>query len=273
MVQGQETRWKLYENCTKNGLFIKDMIEFDETLFEGYIVKRNKHGGSFKNLHTKRHGDSAMISCEYMLTTTPNEFDFKMFNEQLNRIFGSGKGLTLKGLKNADLGMERHLKDARNEYSCEFCLKLFPTNRSWKCHVYTVHILKKFGHNWEPNRVPMVKCSQCSKMLHDKEGLQQHFIAKHVAIDFEMLEIDSNNPINHTLSEYHYIPCNICGQSRLNTPDGYRIHMQSLLPCVELEMECPICKRNNKNIKFIEFRALEQHFRFCLEQSKSLHIS
>ena len=55
LVQGQESRWKVVEQAKRAGLVILDVYLFDEDLWPGYIVKRNKHGGSFKNLHTRRH--------------------------------------------------------------------------------------------------------------------------------------------------------------------------------------------------------------------------
>jgi hypothetical protein len=55
LVQGQESRWKVTEQALKANLVLLDLYLFDEDLWPGYIVKRNKHGGSFKNLHTRRH--------------------------------------------------------------------------------------------------------------------------------------------------------------------------------------------------------------------------
>ena len=65
LVQGQESRWDVFKQAEKNGLLLDDIRLFNELDWPGYVVKRNKHGGSFKNLHTKRHVRTVMKSCVY----------------------------------------------------------------------------------------------------------------------------------------------------------------------------------------------------------------
>ncbi|TPX67711.1 hypothetical protein SpCBS45565_g03595 [Spizellomyces sp. 'palustris'] len=62
LVEGQETRWDLVAQAARSGLGLTQVAAFDENLWPGYVVKRNKHGGSFKNTHTKQHTGSEMKS-------------------------------------------------------------------------------------------------------------------------------------------------------------------------------------------------------------------
>ncbi|KAI9098911.1 hypothetical protein DFS34DRAFT_94739 [Phlyctochytrium arcticum] len=62
LVEGQETRWDLVAQAIRSDLQLKQVASFDERPWPGYVVKRNKHGGSFKNVHTKRHTGSTMKS-------------------------------------------------------------------------------------------------------------------------------------------------------------------------------------------------------------------
>ncbi|TPX56216.1 hypothetical protein PhCBS80983_g04701 [Powellomyces hirtus] len=62
LVEGQETRWDIVAQATRSDLGLAQVAVFDETLWPGYVVKRNKHGGSFKNMHTKKHTGSEMKS-------------------------------------------------------------------------------------------------------------------------------------------------------------------------------------------------------------------
>lgn len=82
---------------------------------------------------------------------------------------------------------------------------------------------------------------------------------------------------------YMYVPCVVCGQAVLDTPDhaqeshgpsfGMLLHLESLKPIVGMSMECPL-RRLDANgerwctvdRRFIERRALEQHFRMCRQR-------
>eukprot|EP00842_Homolaphlyctis_polyrhiza_P002589 jgi/Hompol1/3330/HPOL_006474-RA len=65
LVQGQEVRWDLVRQAQRSHLALESINWFDESLWPGYVVKRNKHGGSFKNEHTRRHVRSDMQSCYF----------------------------------------------------------------------------------------------------------------------------------------------------------------------------------------------------------------
>ncbi|KAJ3044593.1 hypothetical protein HDV00_001519 [Rhizophlyctis rosea] len=62
LVQGQETRWDMIPLAARAGLNLRQIMSFDESYWPGYVVKRNKHGGSFKNMHTKKHVGTEMKS-------------------------------------------------------------------------------------------------------------------------------------------------------------------------------------------------------------------
>ena len=65
LVQGQETRWDLLQQGLRNGLQLLDIQPFEESVYPGYICKRNKNGQSFKNVSTKRHVGTPMKSFLY----------------------------------------------------------------------------------------------------------------------------------------------------------------------------------------------------------------
>ncbi|KAI8855259.1 hypothetical protein BC829DRAFT_428848, partial [Chytridium lagenaria] len=56
LVRGQETRWNLVQEAIRSdlGLTSESPFLFEEGDWEGYVVKRNKHGKSFKNENTRK---------------------------------------------------------------------------------------------------------------------------------------------------------------------------------------------------------------------------
>ncbi|RKP02677.1 hypothetical protein CXG81DRAFT_10461 [Caulochytrium protostelioides] len=62
LVKGQELRWQVNVEARRTGFHQVAAYRFDEALWPGYVVRRNKHGGSFKNNQTMRHMSSEMPS-------------------------------------------------------------------------------------------------------------------------------------------------------------------------------------------------------------------
>jgi hypothetical protein len=136
------------------------------------------------------------------------------------------------------------------------------TPRAYRQHVHTVHELQKFGSDWAPNREKTFKCF-CEKMFADQEALYQHKVNKHTKLELKDLGLESGHKLSDDLgderdSEYNYIPCTVCGQSRLVGDYGAILHLEGLKPCIEKDMKCPGCQGG-----FIEQRALLQHWKFC----------
>ena len=137
------------------------------------------------------------------------------------------------------------------------------TPRAYRQHVHTVHELQKFGSDWAPDRPKTVKCD-CGKLVADQEALYQHKVNKHTKLDLKDLGLESPSKSATGIhkdgedSEYDYIPCTVCGQSRLVGDYGAILHLEGLKPCIEKEMKCPGCSG-----VFIEQRALLQHWKFC----------
>ena len=59
--------------------------------------------------------------------------------------------------------------------------------------------------------------------------------------------------------EYDYYPCGVCGQAVVRREWGMELHLETLKPAVGLDMGCPL----GCGGKFIEQRALFQHYKFC----------
>ncbi|KAJ3099485.1 hypothetical protein HDU96_010695 [Phlyctochytrium bullatum] len=64
LVRGQETRWNLVHEAIRSdlGLTRDSPFLFEESNWDGYVVKRNKHGRSFKNEQTRKHVGTDMRS-------------------------------------------------------------------------------------------------------------------------------------------------------------------------------------------------------------------
>ena len=291
LVQGQETRWSVFKQAKKIHLNLQSFELFNELEWHGYVVKRNKHGGSFKNLHTKRHVRTVMKSCVYSFTLQPSPEEYKEFDQihvALATLFGYEfdslyheketpstllSDLTpAKSPHNPCKKSKRHSPPA--DLKCVYCLKQMANPRSYHQHVHTVHELKKFGSDWTPNRAKTLSCLQCEKKFADKEALEQHQINKHTSISpAELPDVFDDRQLGSTeysANDYEYIPCGVCGQSCIAQDWGMELHLESLKPAIGLDMKCPICVKEaisesvvSKVRGFIEQRALFQHYKFC----------
>ncbi|KAJ3315896.1 hypothetical protein HDV04_000103 [Boothiomyces sp. JEL0838] len=277
LVQGQEVRWNVHTQAARSQLNIKSIELFNELQWPGYVVKRNKHGGSFKNVHTRRHVRTTMKSCVHTFGFGESTIPIENVHSLLESIFGNSFDSTFdqkpvidpKGdLTPAKVTKGRKKKEYPADLICVHCKKELTSPRAYHQHVHMVHELQQFGENWVPNRPKTVKCavSGCDKSFADDEALKQHLINKHTQIDTSELpeSPDAKYSTTKNDSDYDYVPCEVCGQSCIKQPWGKELHLESLKPALGLRMKCPLCPG-----EFIEQRALYQHFKFC----KAKHAS
>ncbi len=133
-------------------------------------------------------------------------------------------------------------------------------------HIHTVHELKLYSKAKEP-----MACPHCPREFYAKYDLWQHVTNRHTTLS--ATELESAKKINpalevrsdETCEEYQYVPCPICGQAVLDSAFGMDLHYETLKPVMGLDMQCPACPS-----KFIEQRALFQHFKFCREKEKGI---
>lgn len=280
LVQGQETRWNVFNQAERCHLHLDSFQVFNEQRWPGYVVKRNKHGGSFKNIHTKRHVRTEMKSGLYTFNRKPQKFTHQEIKSLLQETFGNeyDQIFSFKQLdkvlsdltppkKSNNICKEmrkQKLASVPVDFTCKHCGKQLSNSRGYLQHVHTVHVLEKFGKDWSPNRPKCLDCpfDGCSKQFTDKEALFQHTTNKHTSISVGE-ELPDSHDAKHGKSvaennDYDYYPCPVCGQSCIKQDWGMLLHLESLKPAVGLKMKCPLCPG-----VFIEQRALFQHYKFC----------
>jgi hypothetical protein len=270
LVDGQDLKWEVIQQANRHNLFLQSCQLFDESRFDGYIPKRNKTPKSFKNRHTKQHHLSEMHSYTWTFGFGGHNVGF----DKVNNMFVP-------------------------QFECPICGKTIASERGVKQHVHMVHHLKKFG-DWEQRLATSLKCDSCTKVFVDREALSQHKTSKHsntgafLPMDQVMQEKDikmrldertfadnltdllaksriSNNESSESIqvgyestqkATYDYEACNHCGQSY---PKGRMDkHMKTFEPVKGMELRCQSC-----NLSFIEERALEQHYKFCISRNRN----
>ena len=129
----------MHQQAAKASLCTKSIHLFNENIFEGYVVKRNKHGGSFKNIHTKRHVRTEMKSCFHtfgfgegipLLEIQP--MLEKMFGKTIVTCFDAKPIITLK--KSDLTPSKRKIKQYPPDYVCVHCQKQLSGPRSYSQH-------------------------------------------------------------------------------------------------------------------------------------------
>jgi hypothetical protein len=265
LVQGQETRWNVFVQANRVGMNLEKVEIFDESLWPGYVVKRNKHGGSFKNIHTKKHVRTSMKSCVYTFGTDKEFIDIKDIPFRLESLFGKNFDTTFEEKTfvavKSELTPSQKLSKSKKplppkDLICTFCSKQLTSVRAYQQHVHMVHILQKFG-DWKPDRPRTISCIHCGKKFADNESAEQHTINKHTFIQKDEIPNVEDNAVQND-HQYEYYPCEVCGQSCINQPWGMELHLERMKPALGMNMRCPLCP-----LSFIEQRALTQHFKFC----------
>lgn len=254
LVQGQEVRWNVFKQAKRSGLEIQEIEIFTESLFEGYVVKRNTRGGSFKNIKTKKHVRTGMQSCVFTFSRQPPKYSELEILNRLESFYGENFN-SLYSMKQSDSiiadltpSKKAKRKIVPADLKCTWCFKQMASDRSYNQHVHQVHILKLYG-DWTPDRKRIVDC-HCGKSFMDESDLWQHNINKHSEVIVDDVVVDTN--------DYDYVPCVVCGQAVIKGKDGQEVHLESLKPLLGLKMACSICANT-----FLEQRALLQHFKFC----------
>ncbi|KAI8897373.1 hypothetical protein BC833DRAFT_527182 [Globomyces pollinis-pini] len=276
LVQGQELRWNVHNQAGRTGLQTKSIELFNELLWPGYVVKRNKHGGSFKNAHTKRHVRTTMKSCVHTFSLNClNPIPTEDIHPLLETLFGESFDSTfdMKPLIDAvgDLTPQKvnlHKKNRKQkppapaDLKCIHCAKQLSSARAYHQHVHAIHEVLEYGSDWQ-NRPKTFICEKCGKGFRDEEAIWQHSINRHTTIQPNELPttpdaLYANETSNTNDADYAYYPCEVCGQSCIKQEWGKELHLESLKPSIGLDMVCPLCPS-----RFIEQRALYQHFKFC----------
>ena len=260
LVKGQEERWNLMEEASKKGLLLSHFLPMRESDWPGYVCKRNMHGKSFKNNPTLKHTQSLMMSHFFIFSSHSEQVDFIKQENPLQEI-------QIKLHENQNENEKSRNLISKESHVCPHCDKVLLSKRAYKQHVHMVHELKQFGENWTPNRPKNISCSLCTdRWFATQQDLWQHETNIHTEIhELENVNVNSSYDLD---CHDEYIPCLICGQAVVNKDFGMQLHLESLKPAMGLDMGCMLCKK-----KFIEFRALYQHYKFCRLVSDILHHS
>ncbi|KAJ3280018.1 hypothetical protein HK104_000991 [Borealophlyctis nickersoniae] len=275
LVQGQETRWELVAQAARSNLGLAEVMAFDESYWPGYVVKRNKHGGSFKNSHTKQHVGTDMKS---------HMFRFRFGEARIS----AASLLDVDVVQGVDGVVEAPSDTTSNkkldspsskasprrsrkgpvpaDLTCPHCRKTLTSARGYHQHVHMVHILKQFGETWRPDRPKSLSCPSCPRTFASESDRWQHIINKHTTIDSSELPTTREEEEGFgrdATGEYDYYPCRVCGQAVVKRTWGMTLHLETLKPAIGLDMGCPLCANT-----FIEQRALYQHYKFCRLKEK-----
>ncbi|KAJ3284212.1 hypothetical protein HDU79_008403 [Rhizoclosmatium sp. JEL0117] len=219
LVSGQETRWDLVGQASRSNLILSTSdspFPFMEQDWEGYVVKRNMHGKSFKNEATKKRMADEMKSFGFrfvrgsdlevgeVVPITTAELATKMGVLSVTPAEGVDLADTLvpkyttpqpaKILDTAPISSkipttkeELNSLPAPDPLACPYCLKVFPQLRAYKQHVLQIHILKQRGEDWTPNAPRTFPCrgwpesnvAPCQKQFSSDDGRWQHEVIKH----------------------------------------------------------------------------------------------
>ena len=271
LVEGQETRWSVADQARRSGFLVESVKPFRDSDWPGFEPKRNTYGGSFKNIHTQRRVKTAMRSCAFTFACidAANVIpDFQLAlskaldESKLSDVVSCAKPVT-KGVKNKK--KQIRLDAISESLVCEYCNKQLDSPRAYSQHKHNVHVLKKYGDDWRPEKPKTLQCPSCPKMFASLDDLAQHETNKHSSIsasDLPNLQhlslYEAADEQNFPDSDYDYEPCSVCGQAVIKRSYGMHLHLESLKPLVGLSLTCPKCP-----LKFIDQRALLQHFKFC----------
>ncbi|KAJ3020257.1 hypothetical protein HKX48_001083 [Thoreauomyces humboldtii] len=222
LVQGQETRWDIVAQAQRSNLGLSQVARFDETLWPGYQVKRNKHGGSFKNLHTRKHTGSEMNSHLFRFARGEPRVSWEgMAATPIDRTLGEvvlanplsvPTNIIRKGDRIAKENRDpqpgplvmatatswspaaikpsrssaksRRLAAVPADLVCPHCLKQLDSSRGYTQHVHMVHTLQKFGESWTPSRPLSFACSDptCTRKFASETDAWQHAINRHSTV-------------------------------------------------------------------------------------------
>ncbi|KAJ3411019.1 hypothetical protein HDV05_002884 [Chytridiales sp. JEL 0842] len=301
LVQGQETRWDIVNQAKRSSLLltIDAPFKFIEQDWPGYVVKRNKHGRSFKNEPTKRRHESDMkshgfrfrasqsvestpalssnedASFESLQDLTPDQLLEKLKSINISSASSSTSATTFTPTlptpaapKNPrNVAKSRRLAQIPADLTCPHCSKVLTSPRAYTQHVHMVHTLQKFGADWKPDLEPSVPCgvSGCEKVFVSDDAAWQHRVNRHSIV--KPSEVQS---------------CGVDLASGASTEEETGKGEYDYYPCstcgqavpktswgfgMHLESLKPAVGLDMKcplcPMTFIESRAMLQHFKFC----------
>ncbi|KAJ3317819.1 hypothetical protein HDU76_001041 [Blyttiomyces sp. JEL0837] len=227
LVQGQETRWDIIPQASRSNLILDSHdspFKFEESDWKGYVVKRNKHGRSFKNEHTKRvHGEmksrgyrfvfgkGGFVDFDDKMEVLKDEIDERedaMVNETAEKL----KGLLVNEDKAATSAtvnatstptppqqpytphppptnkLELKKFPVPPDFKCPYCQKTMTGLRSYKQHVLQIHIQKSEGEDWIPDRPKIFNCDHPMTPPCDKSFKSEYDLWQHKISKHSVLE-------------------------------------------------------------------------------------
>ena len=308
LVDGQETRWQLVEQAHRFNLELSQMMPLLESDFPGYICKRNNTGKSFKNEKTlKQHCNSSMNSFVYQFKYRDAAFAtplpaidtlnlserLKISNDEAHQIAKAELKTIVQWNPLDDKKQKTQAKEQKHNrkqdgpsshvekrsvlYQCPDCTKTVPTMRGIRQHHHMIHVLKLMPSPTELTE--SIVCELCDgrKFARDID-FKTHCIQKHSTLTTEDQKIlginESDANCSESRNDYKYYPCDVCGQSVMDSGDsndGMLVHLESLKPLIGQIMRCPLSACISVKKSFLEHRALEQHYRMC-RYGRSEHL-
>ncbi|KAI8826223.1 uncharacterized protein EV422DRAFT_515823 [Fimicolochytrium jonesii] len=232
LVDGQETRWDVVAQAARSELRLNQVAMFDERLWPGYVVKRNKHGGSFKNGLTRRNHHSEMKSRLFRFGWGEGKVVWKGMEEtsvdallvpglddgleaptETSQTNGTTTGPHPKPPKptlditpsspasttptSRHTAKQRRLALIPASLTCPHCLKQLDTARGYTQHVHMVHTLQKFGADWSPDKdaAKKYKCEKdgCERLFATGDARRQHWVNRHTTVGREELPVQVGN--------------------------------------------------------------------------------
>ncbi|KAJ3101185.1 hypothetical protein HDU97_001597 [Phlyctochytrium planicorne] len=195
LVRGQETRWNLVQEASRSGLGLTPDCPFlfEETDWDGYVVKRNKHGRSFKNEHTRKqysasdmrsHGFRFRFGLSVEAPLMEPDAALDKISEALAATVITPVPKTEKNAAATITAKDLKRGPIPPDMKCPHCGKQLTSPRAYRQHVHQVHVLKQFGSDWAPDRPKDLECGVdgCGKVFTSEEARWQHRINKHSVV-------------------------------------------------------------------------------------------
>lgn len=232
------------------------MESFDESVWPGYVCKRNKHGKSFKNTKTLQNHASEMKSLVFRFTNGGIIEKTVSILDELKTHF----------IPEFVINMDKNPTDTspgiQGRFTCPECSRCLKSEAGLKNHIHIVHVLKRYGSDWRNDSPKTFPCHSCPKMFKSDNDLWQHTVNRHGSLNESELELSEKlGSASLSSEDYEYVPCPICSRAIESGNGGMEMHLESLKPAMGMQIKCPLCQ-----ISFIETRALVQHYKYCRER-------
>lgn len=283
LLEGQDDRWGITAQASKGGkLGLLERRPFDEGEYPGYEPKRNKTGQSFKNEKTKKHTGSVMKSSSWCFVPESEGGAKEAPEDEAVEQAVTEPAAAEASSTTASLPSNQRFKpvsaaEAHKPFQCPHCPRSYASERGRKSHIHMIHELQLEGAEWQAQPELKHECVDCGRKYGAEKYLRMHRINKHDKIskgelvalfgqeadeneDLSTSEAARRNEAEKADAGYDYVPCPVCGLAVVDADWGMQLHLENLKPVLGMEMQCP---RKECGKKFIERRALWQHYRFC----------